>query len=55
MIETDSRYWDCECDENYIHGKNLLQCPRCKSYRDESPDSRVNEIKKARLHASAVD
>lgn len=56
MIYTDARYWDCECRNNYIHLKDArIQCPRCKSTEDECPDSRVNEVKQARLHASAVD
>ena len=41
---TDPNYWDCECKERYIHPKTLIYCPRCKAYRDDSPDSRVIEI-----------
>ena len=41
---TDPNYWDCECRERYINPKTLIYCPRCKTYRDDSPDSRVVEI-----------
>ena len=42
--ETDPNYWDCECEERYINPKTLIYCPRCKTYRDDSPDSRITEI-----------
>ena len=42
--ETDPTFWDCECKERYINPKTLIYCPRCKAYRDDSPDSRINEI-----------
>lgn len=46
IVETDDNYWDCECDENYIHKKSVtLFCPVCKMTEDECPDSRPNEIK----------
>ena len=46
MIETDPKYWDCECDQNYIHAKaKTLVCHVCGATEDESPDSRVNELK----------
>ena len=40
IVKTDPRYWDCECDNNYIHKKSIiLKCGICGF------DSRPNEIK----------
>jgi len=44
---TDSRYWDCGCEKNYIHLKKRglhSYCPKCRAVEDEMPDSRVHEI-----------
>jgi len=44
-IKTDSMYWDCDCKDHYIHYKsNGNYCKKCKTYADDQPDSRVNEI-----------
>ena len=46
VVVTDPNYWDCECEENYIHKKSVtLSCPICKMTEDECSDSRPNEIK----------
>ena len=46
VVKTDPRYWDCECDENYIHDKRIEpKCTVCGSEHDECSDSRPNEIK----------
>lgn len=43
---TDTRYWDCECDKDYIHKRADVQyCCICKCYEHDMPDSRINEIK----------
>ena len=45
-VETNPNYWDCECETNFIHAKaQTLACSLCGMTEDESPDSRVNEIK----------
>lgn len=44
QFQTTERFWDCECEVNYIHPKSVLVCPRCKARRDERPDSRMNEV-----------
>jgi len=41
---TTSLFWDCECEENYIHPKDDALCPRCNTYRDDQPDSMVSEV-----------
>ena len=46
IVKTDARFWDCECDNNYIHKKSItLKCNRCGMSEDECSDSRPNEIK----------
>ena len=39
-------YWDCECDEKYIHGKTEASCSRCgmNELEDGMPDSHVLEV-----------
>ena len=53
MIETNENYWDCECEEDYIHEKAKKKyCARCDTYFRyrvgdsvyEQPDSREDEI-----------
>lgn len=41
---TSDCFWDCECDERYIHLKSEPMCPVCGAKADESPDSRFDEI-----------
>lgn len=44
---TDTDYWDCECDDNYIHKKTSGNyCPHCNQFMEENPDARVTEITK---------
>ena len=46
IVKTDPRYWDCDCDNAYIHLKtNTLSCSVCGMTEDECSDSRPNEIK----------
>ena len=42
--ELNSLYWDCECDDHYIHRSRYKRCRKCGALRDEMPDSRQNEI-----------
>lgn len=38
-------YWDCECEENFIHEKkDLPTCPACNTNHEEQPDSHLNEV-----------
>ena len=41
---TTKNYWDCECEQNYIHSKNEQLCSHCYAIPDEQPDSRVDEV-----------
>ena len=44
-VRTTSKYWDCECPREYIKPAKQDYCSECCTYRDEQPDSRVNEVK----------
>ena len=44
-VLTDPRYWDCECDTDYIHSRDFLCCEFCGAHQSEQPNSRVNEVK----------
>ena len=45
--ELNNHYWDCECEQNYIHEKSkLLYCHKCGYAQDEAPDSHVDEVTK---------
>jgi hypothetical protein len=39
-------FWDCKCEEDYIHPAYDEFCYRCHFRRDESPDSRAPEVVK---------
>ena len=41
---TTPLFWDCECEENYIHSCTEETCPACGTTREEAPDARVNEV-----------
>jgi len=46
-IETTvDRYWDCECEQNYIHPKTIKQCWICGAKSSQQPDSIAEEVKK---------
>ncbi len=44
MQLTTEQYWDCECDEDYIHHAGQVECPKCGAVSFESPDAHVNEV-----------
>ena len=45
MIETNENYWDCECEEDYIHEKAKKKyCVKRNSLSFNQPDSRQNEV-----------
>jgi len=55
-IETNPNYWDCECDQNYIHAKaKTLVCDVCGATEDESPDSRINELNQKELGSAGIN
>ena len=42
--ELSSSYWDCQCEEKYIHPNSSDKCPECGAERYESPDSQQDEV-----------
>jgi len=40
-------FWDCECEDDYIHPASEPVCYRCHFKREESPDARVPEVLKS--------
>ena len=43
-IHTNSAYWDCNCEEDYIHSIKERICLKCGAVSKDQPDSRQNEI-----------
>lgn len=46
VVKTTEKYWDCECEDNFVHPKTQKTCPICGTNSDEQPDSRVDEVLK---------
>ena len=45
MIETNENYWDCNCEEDFIHERAKKKyCAKCNSLHFNQPDSRQDEI-----------
>lgn len=48
-------YWDCECEQNYIHHKNSGNfCPLCGAHEKDQPSSISSEIKYNYTHESDI-
>ena len=45
-IWTTPLFWDCECEDDYIHSASEPICYRCQTEREESPDARALEVLK---------
>jgi len=41
---TTALFWECECEEDYLHTFTQPECPACEAKRDESPDARLAEV-----------
>ncbi len=41
---TTSLFWDCECEDRYIHPLYRSECPACGIRREDSPDARLLEV-----------
>ncbi len=37
-------FWDCECEEGYIHPASQEACPACNTRREDGPDARLDEV-----------
>ena len=44
QIITTERYWDCECEHDYIHKDIYIKCDRCNAWAVDQPNSHVNEV-----------
>ena len=40
-----AEYWDCECENNYIHSKYVKFCRSCLVYAEDMPNSRIEEVR----------
>ncbi len=43
-IELTDEYWDCECENDYIHLRSEETCPVCKALQEDQPSSHVSEV-----------
>lgn len=44
-VVTNDKFWDCECEENFIHSKEKGNyCTKCETYSEDQPDSIQTEI-----------
>ena len=41
----DLDYWDCECEDNYIHHIDEKFCPECGNHQEDQPSSRAIKVK----------
>ena len=50
-------YWECECQDNYIHPSSTIKCPICGCHRDNDccPDARVVEVLYKFPHLTKAD
>lgn len=53
---TTSLYWDCQCPgDGYHRPADMPMCEACEAFRDESADSRINELRHAGIHLDLDD
>ncbi|PJZ28787.1 hypothetical protein CH370_20800 [Leptospira kmetyi] len=44
-FDFENDFWDCECEDDFIHLKSALQeCPKCGSVEEEQPNSISSEV-----------
>jgi hypothetical protein len=41
---TTPLFWDCECEEDFIHPRHKIKCDKCGKERWDQPDSRYIEV-----------
>jgi len=44
MVVTTDVFWDCDCDDDYIHDRGQTECEKCGANRDFAPDSIIDEV-----------
>lgn len=52
---TNPNFWDCECDENYIHPKRKKVCKVCGCLAEDMPDSIESEVEAIQSPAPSDD
>lgn len=55
LAKTTLEYWDCECEQGYIHPKTESSCTACEALQEHQPDSIIREVLKAGLELKNVD
>jgi hypothetical protein len=53
--KTTLEYWDCECEQGYIHPKTESKCVVCEALQEHQPDSIIREVLKTGLELKTVD
>ncbi len=53
-IITTPLFWDCECDDRYIHPRTQSSCALCGASIIDAPDARVNEVIKYSVKCNLV-
>ena len=48
-VQTTPYFWDCECEDKFIHPKSVDMCLACGAASGNQPDSRVSEVVSAKL------
>lgn len=43
-IITTPLFWDCNCEDEFIRSAEEDQCYACGATRENSPDSRIEEV-----------
>ena len=51
---TTSLFWDCECEEQYIHPFHEQECLACGTRHEDAPDARLIEVIR-HAHAFELD
>jgi hypothetical protein len=45
-FQTTPPFWECNCEDAYIHPVSQANCPACNTTRDDAPDARVHEVQR---------
>ena len=52
---TTNLYWDCECQDNFQRNHLMEMCEQCGRFREDRPDSRINELRQCGIHLDLED
>ena len=52
---TTHLYWECECADDYFHGKDTLMCERCGALAEDCADACIHELRAAGIHPNYHD